>query len=322
VREPASEPSTPSAWIGDLRGYQTLPRITGLALAPDGTRLVATVSALDPDGTRFRPALWEIDPAGQRPARRLTRGATGESAPAFLPDGDLLFTSARPDPQAKDQPDDAPAALWRLPAGGESHVAGTRPGGVSGPVVARTAGTVVASSLTMPAAGTAEEDEARRADRRERKVTAILHAGYPVRHWDADLGPDQPRLLAGSVPADGPVVWRDLTPAPGGALRDASYDVTPDGATAVTSWAVAQPCGTTRTILVAIDVATDSAHDQRSGARGRAGHRPPRRTTDHTPQNRAMITASARRTVHHTSPGARTPITGVARNARATCRAS
>ncbi len=247
----------------DLRAYQILPRVSGLALhgggaasAGDGTRLVAVVAAPDPDGTRFRPALWEIDPAGREPARRLTRGPTGESAPAFLPGGDLLFTSARPDPDAKDQPDDAPAALWLLPRTGEAHVVGTRPGGLSGPVVARTAGTVVAVSMTMPAAVTAEDDAARRRERRDRKVTAILHAGHPVRHWDADLGPDQPRLLAGTVPADGPVVWRDLTPAPGAALRNASYDVTPDGATAVTTWAVPQPRGDARSTVVAIDTAT------------------------------------------------------------------
>ncbi len=240
----------------DLHAYQALPRVSGLALSPDGTRLVATVAALDPEATRFRPALWEIDPAGARPARRLTRGTTGESAPAFLPGGDLVFTSARPDPQAKDQPDDAPAALWRLPATGEGTVVGTRPGGLAGPVVARTAGRVVASSMTMPAAVTAEDDDARRGERRDRKVTAILHDGHPVRHWDADLGPDQPRLLAGDLAADGAIVWRDLTPAPGAALHDAGYDITADGATVVTSWAVPQPGGATRSTVVAIDLAT------------------------------------------------------------------
>jgi hypothetical protein len=199
----------------DLGAYQRLPRLSGLALSLDGTRLVVTVAALDPDGTRFRPALWEIDPAGREPARRLTRGPAGESAPAFRPDGGLLFTSARPDPESKEQPDDAPAALWLLPAAGEGRVVGTRPGGLAGPVVARAAGTVVATSMTMPAAVTGGDDETRRTERRERKVTAILHDGHPVRLWDVDLGPDQPRLLAGTVPADGPIAWRDLTPAPG-----------------------------------------------------------------------------------------------------------
>lgn len=239
----------------NLEGYQALPRVAGLALSPDGTRLVTTVGALDPEGTRRRTALWEIDPAGERPARRLTFGSKGESAPAFTPDGELLFTSARPDPQRKEQPDDAPTALWRLPAAGEADVVGTRPGGVSRPVVARDTATLVVSSATLPAAVTGDDDEARRAERRKRKITAILHAGYPVREWDHDVGPDEPRLLVGSL-ASGAIDWRDLTPAPGAALREAAYDVTPDGATVVTDWLVSEPGGSTRATLVAIDVAT------------------------------------------------------------------
>jgi len=133
----------------------------------------------------------------------------------FTPAGEVLFTSARPDPALTEQPADAPAALWLLPAGGEPYVVGTRPGGVADPVVARTAGTVVATAMTLPTAVTAEDDEARRKDHRERKVTAILHAGYPVRYWDADLGPDEPRLVVASVSPDGPVTWTDLTPVPG-----------------------------------------------------------------------------------------------------------
>jgi dipeptidyl aminopeptidase/acylaminoacyl peptidase len=242
--------------FADLHAYQRLPRVAGLALSPDGTRLVAAVSVPDPDGTRFRPALWEIDPAGKQPARRLTRGTTGESSPVFTPDGDLLFTSARPDPAVTEQPADAPAALWRLPVSGEAHVVGTRPGGIAGPVVARSAGSVVATAMTLPAAVTAEDDDTRRTERRERKVTAILHAGYPVRHWDSDLGPDEPRLVVGTVTDNGPVDWRDLTPTPGAALREAAYDITPDGATVVAGWRVTGPRGTGRSVVVAIDTAT------------------------------------------------------------------
>jgi hypothetical protein len=106
--------------LGDLQAFQDLPRLVGLAVSPDGARLVTTVATPDPERTRFRSALWDIDPAGARPARRLTRG-TGESAPAFLPGGDLLFTSARPDPDRKEPDPDAPAALWRLPTTGEAR---------------------------------------------------------------------------------------------------------------------------------------------------------------------------------------------------------
>ena len=247
---------TPNTAFHDLQDYVALPRLAGLALSPDGTRLVTTAAALNPERTSLRPALWEVDPTGERPARRLTRGATGESAPAFTPDGDLLFTSARPDPERAEQQPGDPAALWRLPAGGEAHVVGTRPGGLAGPVAARSAGSVVATSMTLPGSVTAEDDAARRTARREKKVSGILHSGYPVRFWDQDLGPDEPRLVVGDVPADGAVEWRDLTPAPGRALLETGYDITPDGRTVVTGWRVFEPGGSSRTTVVAIDVAS------------------------------------------------------------------
>ncbi|HEX4908540.1 MAG TPA: S9 family peptidase, partial [Actinomycetes bacterium] len=79
----------------DLDLYLTLPRVAGLALAPDGGRLVTSVATPGPDGKKFTSALWELDPAGQAAPRRLTRSAPGEASAAFLPDGSVLFTSAR-----------------------------------------------------------------------------------------------------------------------------------------------------------------------------------------------------------------------------------
>ncbi len=235
----------------DYADYAALPRLSGLALSPDGTRLVTAVSTPDPAGTRFTTALWEVDPAGGRPARRLTRSAKGEAGAEFTPDGDLLFRSARPDPEAAEPDAEAPAALWVLPPAGEARVLASRPGGIGAVAVARDAGTVVASAMTLPGAVTGDDDAARRKARKEGKVSGILHAGHPVRFWDHDLGPDEPRLLVHT--GDG---WRDLTPEPGAALVEGGFDVTPDGATVVSTWAVAQRGGGTRSVLVAIDVAT------------------------------------------------------------------
>ena len=36
--------------------------------------------------------------------------------------------------------------------------------------------------------GADELDAARRRARKDRKVTAILHTGFPIRHWDHELG--------------------------------------------------------------------------------------------------------------------------------------
>lgn len=80
----------------DLDAFIALPRLSGLALSEDGTRLVTTVSTLDEEKTAYVSALWEIDPAGERPARKISRGADagkgakGESAPAFTAAGDQI----------------------------------------------------------------------------------------------------------------------------------------------------------------------------------------------------------------------------------------
>ncbi|MDX6552022.1 MAG: hypothetical protein QOH74_510 [Gaiellales bacterium] len=239
--------------FSDLDAYAALPRVSGLALSPDGSRLVTTVATLDPESVRWTTSLWQVDPTGGAPAIRLTRSRKGETSPEFLPDGSVLFTSQRPDPDEKEPKDDAPAALWVLPAGGgEARVAATRAGGVNRIVVAKDTGLVVASSPTLPGAADGEEDEQRRKARKDKKVSAILHTSYPVRYWDHDLGPDEPRLIAGTVDADQHLSWQELTPAPGRALDHADYDVSADGATIVTTWRVAEPRGEHRATLVVL----------------------------------------------------------------------
>jgi dipeptidyl aminopeptidase/acylaminoacyl peptidase len=235
----------------DLDAFQALPRLSGLALSPDGTRLVTGVATLDAKKQKWVTALWELDPAGQRPAQRLTRSAEGEGGPVFTEDGEVLFTSKRPDPAVED-PEET-HALWLLPLRGEARQVGSRPGGLSGAVTHGR--TVVVASDTLPAATDGDDDERRRKERKDRKVTAILHTGYPIRYWDHDLGPGQPRLLRGSLDED-PVTWTELTPQPGRALDGASYDLTRDGSVVVTTWVVKEPHGSSRGTLRVIDLET------------------------------------------------------------------
>jgi dipeptidyl aminopeptidase/acylaminoacyl peptidase len=245
--------STPFA---DLNDYLELPRVSGLALSPDGDRLVVGVAALDPKRTGYVSSLWEVDPAGERPARRLTWGAKSESAPAFLPDGSLIFTSARPDPDAEAK-DDTPAALWVLPAAGEARPLATRPGGIGVVAVARDAGAIVLGSATLPSSRDADEDAERRQARKDGKVVAMLHDSYPIRFWDTDLGPDRIRLFAGrpDPQAQTPLELEDLTGSVGAALDpDGGWAISPDGRTVVTSWRRGEPKGSVRSTLVAIDV--------------------------------------------------------------------
>ena len=280
---PTSNPPSSPTPYHDLDAYIALPRLGGLALSPDGARLVTSVSVIGADRVGSTSALWEVDPNGGRAPRRLTRSAKGESSATFLPDGSMLFVSGRPDP---DGTDDAPPALWLLEAdGGEARVVASRPGGVGMVTVAADTGRLVMASDTMPSAVTEADDAARRKERKERKVSAILHEGYPIRHWDHDLGPDQLRLFVGEVPPSpssvvvppakteqpkdgtesaaaeaaastpGRMALRDLTPHPGRALDDTEIDISHDGALVATNWFVDEAFGRRQAVAL-VDVAS------------------------------------------------------------------
>lgn len=241
---PDPNPVSPTPFH-DLDEFLSLPRVSGLAVSPDGSRVVTTVAVLDDTGTEFRSAVWELDPTGRGSARRITHGPTGESAPDFTADGDLLFLAARPN--ADD--DKPPKSLWCLPAaGGEAYQVCEMPGGVDRVVCAGGA-TVVAASM-LPSAVDIDSDKRLRAARKDNKVSALLHTGYPVRAWDRDIGPARTHLFhAGDD-------QRDLTPDPADSLRDSHFDVSRDGGFVVASWNVAAPGAALRSTLVRIDLRT------------------------------------------------------------------
>jgi dipeptidyl aminopeptidase/acylaminoacyl peptidase len=232
----------------DLDAYFALPRVSGLAVSPDGTRVVTMISELNGKGTEYVTAAWELDPYGVQSARRLTRGAKGESKPAFTVAGDLLFVASR----ATDGEDEPPAALWSLPSdGGEAQQLLSLPGGVSEVHPASGADVVLVTAPMLPSAGTTDDDKRLRSLRKDHAISAILHTGYPVRYWDHDLGPDQPHLLA---VGDGKA--RDVTSQPGDGLREAAVDVSADGSFVVASWQQPGPGASQRGVLVRIDVAS------------------------------------------------------------------
>ena len=211
--------------------------------------MVTTIAELNDKRTEYVSALWELDPTGVAPARRLTRGAKGETSPAFTADGDLLFVAVRPNADAADG-DKPPAALWRLPAaGGEAVEVLALAGGVDAVQAAREADVTVITAALLPSASDVDDDKRLRAIRKDAKVSAVLHAGYPVRHWDHDIGPAQPHLLDVAS-------RRDLTPAPAQALSDADLDVSRDGTFVVTTWQVPAPGAALHSVLTRIDVAT------------------------------------------------------------------
>lgn len=226
----------------DLSEYLAIPRVTSLRCAPDGSWLAASVQTLHADRKNYVTSIWRIDAQGGRP-RRLTRSAEGEASPRFLPDGSLLFTSKRPDPEDTDADRDTGAALWLLPdGGGEARVVASLPGGIAGVETAAGAGAIAVVSPVF------EDDERLRKERKDAGVTAILHESVPVRYWDHDLGPAELRLFAveppaaaGGPAAAGPAAettyaTRDLTPDAERALFEPSVALSPDGTLAAATW--------------------------------------------------------------------------------------
>jgi len=271
--------------FSELDEYLAIPRLTSIRLAPDGTWLAAAVQTLSQDRKKFTSSIWRVDTGGGS-ATRLTRSAAGESNPEFLPDGSLLFVSARSAGSAGDSGSgegDKPA-LWLLPAGGgEASRVTAPPGGVSGVAVARRAQAFMLSTGMFAGSKDADEDAARRKARADAGVNAILHETEVVRHWDHDLGPDCLRLHAGaiaeeSIAAGAPDTegadteggaTRDLTPDAGRALDDQTFGMSPDGSLAVSGWRVTDTPGSLRIEVAVIDVRTaqrrtllrDSGHD-------------------------------------------------------------
>ena len=266
VRAEATLQQAPATPFHDLDRYIALPRLGSLVLSPDGSRLVTCVGVLNSAATEYVSALWEVDPAGERPARRITRSSKGESGAAFARNGDLYFTSARPNPD--DPAEETVPALWRLAAaGGEGRMVLSRPGGVAAVRCARDADTVLVDGQVLGGSDGEEDDANLRTARKDKKVSAILHSGYPVRFWDHDLGPGQKRHFVLQAPADDAAAastmddepsgsLRSITDWAGNALMETAAELSPDGTTLVVNVRRPLPRGDSRSVLAAVDTTT------------------------------------------------------------------
>jgi dipeptidyl aminopeptidase/acylaminoacyl peptidase len=242
-----------------LDRFYAAPRLSGLRLSPDGRRLVVAVTRPGPEANEMRTALWQVDPTGATTPRRLTRSSAGESAAAFARDGSLLFTSARPDPDAKADPDKKIAALWSLPAdGGEARLLLAPDGGIEGVAAARDAETIAFGALLHPAATSLDDDAARAKARTDAKVGALLFEDYPIRFWDHWLAPRRQRFFASQLPADPEARLEpaDLTGDIGPVVLESDFDLSPDGRTVVAAWGDWSNLPATPVDLVAIDIET------------------------------------------------------------------
>jgi dipeptidyl aminopeptidase/acylaminoacyl peptidase len=229
----------------DLAQFVDIPRLDGLDLSPDGSRAVVTVAEPDDARARYITSLWEVDTDGRRPARRLTRGEQSASSPVHDGDGVLWFLRSTPADPTSSTPEST--AIWRLPDAGEAERFCTRPGGFARLLAAPAAPRVLAVADVLGASPDADADL--RSARKDAEVGAILHDSPVVRHWDHDLGPGVPWLL--DVTTGDP---RPVHGPPGAALREAQTAVGADGAVVVTTWSIAAPDASLRSVLARVDV--------------------------------------------------------------------
>ncbi|WP_406504373.1 S9 family peptidase [Streptomyces sp. NBC_00212] len=250
-----SETPSDTTAFHDLSAFLATPRVNALALSLDGKRLVAAVQSLNAEGNGYVSGLWDIDPAGVREPRRLTRSRKGESAPAFASDGTLYFLSGREDtdPAAAKAGEEHPG-VWALPESGESALMARHPGPIAGFTLARDTITLAYTAGLLPGAADAEAHGKLRKDRADAKVTAILYESGPTRHWDSDLGPDEPHTFVRRT--------RDEHGSPvdaggQGFISEAETALSPDGTRVAHTRFVHGPVpDRDRTVVVVADCAT------------------------------------------------------------------
>ena len=200
----------------DLADYVAIPRVTALRLSPDGSWLAAAVQTVGGEPPAYVTSIWRIPVpgtrprAGGRPARPADPQRRGRGRPG-VPAGRQRAVhlqaacrrpgAGRPGAEAGG-PDADPGrdkpALWLLPAGGgEARQVAAPPGGISRLATARGR-----ADRRVRRAGAARRRPGRRRPQaparpaRTRASPRSCTSRAPVRYWDHDLGPDEPRLLA------------------------------------------------------------------------------------------------------------------------------
>ena len=194
----AAAQQTPSPQSPSQQGIEALLDAArlGALTTTDGGRILATVSRLDAKGTAYRNEAVEIREEGVLP---LTRGAASIGAVAPAEDGTVLFTAKR---QGEDGEEAEDAQLWALPPRGEARELASRPGGFGRLHLGQ--GRLIAQLSVHSRASDEPEHAKLSAERETAKVSAALHAGFPTRYWDHDLGPAREVLAVAELPSDQP----------------------------------------------------------------------------------------------------------------------
>lgn len=216
-----------------LDDYFGLGRVTAAVPSPDGTWLAVAVSRPDADRTKLVSALWRV-PLDGSPPEVLTRGPHTARAPCFRRDGALGFLSDRSTRDGKPEDgDDERAQVFVLgPQPGDAVPLTDEPLGVTAFRFAKDGDRLVVLADVLVGVPHDKQREVAR-ERAKKGPSARHYARMPVRFWDHWIPEAAPHVIAYDACGGG---RRDLTPDAVDEHRDASFDVSRDGAlVAVTS---------------------------------------------------------------------------------------
>jgi dipeptidyl aminopeptidase/acylaminoacyl peptidase len=205
------------------------------AISPDGNTVVYTVAAWEHPNAKAdtargdkherRSHLWLVPSDGSKPARQVTFGERGESAPQWRPDGSAIaFLAARGQASGEEGPR---PQIWLLPVeGGEAQQLTNQKEGVSSFVWSRDGSKI--ALLVLDSLATADEWR-----RRRRDDPRVYEGDQRMTHiWVFDVATKQSnKITEGAFTVRGAPSWSPdgtrlaYQSAPTTLLRDARADV-------------------------------------------------------------------------------------------------
>jgi dipeptidyl aminopeptidase/acylaminoacyl peptidase len=183
-------------------------RLGAPVVSPDGRWIVVNVVEPAYEENSQLSDLWLIDTRSQSSSRRLTSTRRPESGVTWSPDSHRILFSAQRDN------DEAPQVYsLDLVAGGEAQRLTAMSGGGRAPVMSHDGRQLAFVSIMYPDARDDAANKQKLQEHRDRKSTARIYDGFPVRSWDHWVDEKQARVHVLALDASGSPVGapRDLT---------------------------------------------------------------------------------------------------------------
>ena len=190
-------------------------RLSGLTSHRDGGPLIASVSFVNDERNGYSSRLVEVD---SESTTTLTRGGSRIGAVSVAGDGAVFFTTARPGDNGKEADD--PSLFW-LPARGEARKLAEHIGGFD--EIAACPDSLILEVPLHSAAQTEAQHRELSKKREDAKVSGALHEGFPLRYWNADIGPARQTLAVAQLPDD----LMNAAPTAEASTRDAASTAEP-----------------------------------------------------------------------------------------------